>query len=87
MATLAYRDISRTSVKQSVPDPPITLIIRQPYTDSLSFKDEVIHELIIRKPYTGSLSFQDAILHGLIIRQPYTGSSFPNEVLHGLIMK
>ena len=24
MATLAYRDISRTSVKQSVPDPPIT---------------------------------------------------------------
>ena len=31
--------------------------------------------------------FQDAVLHGLIIRQPYTGSSFPNEVLHGLIMK
>ena len=29
MATLAYRDISRTSVKQSVPDPPITPPIQE----------------------------------------------------------
>ena len=51
------------------------LIIRQPYTDSFSFRCSFTlthHQATLHR----FSSFQDEVLHGLIIRQPYTGSFF-----------